>query len=67
MKESIIQRLAAVLSALNAVSVSGRANLNNLSGSMAIIEDVIRALNDVDVVSLEAQGDGNDGSTMKFN
>lgn len=33
MKDEIMNRLAAVLNALNAVSVNGKQNLANLSGS----------------------------------
>ena len=39
MKDEIMNRLAAVLNALNAVSVNGKQNLANLSGSIAVIEE----------------------------
>ena len=45
MKDEIIKRITAVLSALNAVSVSGRQNLVNLSGSIAVLEEVVDMLN----------------------
>ena len=41
MKDEIMNRLAAVLNALNAVSVNGKQNLANLSGSIAVIEEEI--------------------------
>ena len=37
MKDEIMNRLAAVLNALNAVSVNGKQNLANLSGSIAVM------------------------------
>lgn len=49
MKEEIMKKLSAVMSALNGVSVSGRQNLVGLSGSMAVIEEVLIALNSADV------------------
>ena len=39
MKDEIMNRLAAVLNALNAVSVNGKQNLANLSGSIAMLSD----------------------------
>lgn len=55
MKDEILNRLAAVLNALNAVSVSGKQNLANLSGSIAVIEGVIATLGDTTIES--ATGD----------
>ena len=46
MKDEIMNRLAAVLNALNAVSVNGKQNLANLSGSIAVIEEVAAMLSD---------------------
>jgi len=40
MKNDILGRLSAVLSALNSISVCGKANLANLSGSIAVLEEV---------------------------
>ena len=48
MKNEIIQRINAVLGALNSIDVRGKANLNNLSGSMAILEEVVSMLNSVE-------------------
>lgn len=44
MKEQIIQRLNVVLNALNSVSVNGKNNLTNLSGSIAMLEEVAAVL-----------------------
>ena len=49
MKDEIMSRLAAVLNALNAVSVNGKQNLANLSGSIAVIEEVAAMLNDASI------------------
>lgn len=40
MKEKIIQSLAATISALNCVTVSGKSNLSNLGGSIAMLEEI---------------------------
>lgn len=50
MKEEIMQRLSLVLNALNNISVSGKANLANLSGSISIIEETCNLLNDADII-----------------
>lgn len=44
MKNEIIRRLNLVLGALDNVSVSGKTNLANLSGSISIIEEVIKMI-----------------------
>lgn len=44
MKNDILQKLSAVISALNNVSVSGKANMENLCGSIAVLEDVAKTL-----------------------
>lgn len=49
MKEEMIQKMTLVLNALNNISVSGKQNLGNLSGSIAIIEDVIAELQAAEV------------------
>lgn len=43
--EEIIRNLGAVITALNSVTVCGKQNLTNLSGSIAVLEDVIAYLN----------------------
>lgn len=50
MKEEMIQRLSAALNALNNVSVKGKANLNNLVGSISVIEEVCNMLNSADIM-----------------
>lgn len=50
MKTEIMQRLNLVLNALNSVSVSGKANLANLSGSIAMIEEVGQMLSNAEIV-----------------
>lgn len=50
MKEDIIQRLNVTLSALNNIAVSGKANLANLSGSIAMIEEIGQMLNDAEII-----------------
>ena len=49
MKDEIMNRLAAVLNALNAVSVNGKQNLANLSGSIAVIEEVAAMLGEASI------------------
>lgn len=49
MKEEIMQRLSVVLEALNSVSVNGKANLANLSGSIAMLEEIARLLSHAEV------------------
>lgn len=51
MKNEILNRLVTVLNALNAVSVNGKQNLANLSGSIAVVEEVITMLGDATVES----------------
>ena len=50
MKEDIIQRLNVTLGALNNISVSGKANLANLSGSIVMIEEIGQMLNDAEII-----------------
>ncbi|MEY8573288.1 hypothetical protein AALD01_02625 [Oscillospiraceae bacterium 21-37] len=45
MKDNLMQMLGAVLNALNEISVNGKANLANLAGSIATLEDVATKLN----------------------
>lgn len=49
MKEDIMQRISVVLNALNSVSVNGKANLANLSGSIAMLEEIASLLSHADV------------------
>lgn len=57
MKEDIMQRLSVTLNALNSVSVSGKANLANLSGSIAMLEEIATMLTTATIVQ---QTDGAD-------
>ncbi len=47
MKNEILQRLDAVLGALNRVTVCGKENLGNLSGSIVMLEEIGRMLQSV--------------------
>lgn len=59
MKEDIMQRLTVTLNALNSVSVSGKANLANLSGSIAMLEEVASLLNSAVITPNEDATDNN--------
>lgn len=51
MKDEIMQRLNVVLNALNSIPVSGKQNLANLSGSIAVIEEVAGMLNEAEITA----------------
>lgn len=53
MKDEILQQLSMALFALNNVSVSGKGNLANLSGSIGIIEKVSQTLESANVTPAE--------------
>jgi hypothetical protein len=55
MKDNIMQRLYAVLNALNNVSVSGKQNLANLSGSISVLEEVLNSLDGLDIIDPASQ------------
>lgn len=57
MKDEIIQRLTVILNALNSISVSGKANLANLSGSIAMLEEMGVMLNDAEIKPNEKDND----------
>lgn len=59
MKNEIMQKLSAVINALNSISVSGKNNLANLSGSISVLEEVAIALNDAIVTEKEKENDKN--------
>ena len=59
MKEDTMQRLTVTLNALNSVSVSGKANLANLSGSIAMLEEVASLLNSAVITPNEDATDKN--------
>lgn len=44
MKDEIMQRVSAVIAALNNISVCGKQNLANLSGCIAILEETVSIL-----------------------
>ena len=50
MKEQIMRRLALTLNVLNSISVNGKANLANLSGSISMLEEVAEILNGAEIV-----------------
>ena len=50
MKDQVMQQLGFVLNALNNVYVKGKANLANLSGSIAILEEVADVLNNAEII-----------------
>lgn len=49
MKNTIIQKLMVVVNALNTVSVSGKQNLANLSGSISLLEEIARAVSELNI------------------
>ena len=53
MKTEIMQRLNLILGALNSISLSGKSNLANLSGSIAMLEEVAQMLNGAEIVETE--------------
>ncbi len=61
MKEELLQQLSAVLGALNAVSVSGKQNLTNLSGSIAVLEQISAALQDAEIHPANTKAVEHDG------
>lgn len=50
MKEEIMQKMVVVLNAMNSISVSGKQNLANLSGCIAVIEEITDILGKSDIV-----------------
>lgn len=50
MKNEVMQRIAAVLNALDNVYVKGRQNLANLSGSITILEETAKILSKCEFV-----------------
>lgn len=53
MKNNILQRVSVALNALNNITVSGKQNLANLSGSIAILEELYGTLNESDIKPIE--------------
>lgn len=57
MKEQVMQRLVLALNALNSISVSGKTNLANLSGSIAMLEEIVNILNGVEIIEKSVESD----------
>lgn len=51
MKDEIMQRLTVTLNALNSITVSGKVNLANLSGSIAMLEEIGAMLSEAEIKS----------------
>lgn len=51
MKNEIIQKLGAVINALNNVYVKGEQNLANLSGSITILKEVAEQVNTLEITT----------------
>ena len=49
MKEEIMQRISAVINALNTVSVSGTHNYNTMAGCISILEGMVEQLAEVEI------------------
>ena len=49
MKDEIIQRIAVTLNALNSITVSGKTNLANLSGSITMLEEIGTMLSEAEI------------------
>ena len=50
MKNEVMNRLSAVIGALNAISVNGKQNLSNLAGSISVIEEIAAILSGADII-----------------
>ena len=59
MKNDILNKLGAVISALNSVSVSGKANMENLCGSISVLEDVAKTILGAEFADTTAETDAN--------
>lgn len=55
MKDEIMQRLSAVINALNTVSVSGKHNYNTMAGSISILEGLLEQLASVEFEKQEKE------------
>lgn len=47
-----MQRIAVILNALNSIPVSGKQNLANLSGSIAVLEEIAGILEGAEVTAV---------------
>lgn len=59
MKDEIMQRLSAVINALNTVTVCGKANLGYMGGSINVLEEVMAMLSNADVTEAKREPEGN--------
>ena len=57
MKEQVMQWLVLALNALNSISVSGKTNLANLSGSIVMLEEIVNILNGVEIIEKSVESD----------
>ncbi len=57
MKDEIMRRLIAAVNALNTIPVSGKQNLANLSGSIAVIEEIANMLENADIIDTMKKAD----------
>lgn len=60
MKDRVLQNISAVVAALNTVTVSGKNNLANLSGSIAILEELYTALGACEIIAPETNTEKED-------
>lgn len=54
MKQELLQTIYATISTLNTVSVSGKQNLTNLSGSIVLLENVCAKLEQATIIENNA-------------
>lgn len=54
MKEEILMRLGAVVNTLDNVSVKGKQNLDYISGSISVLDGVMKILSDAEIIAPEA-------------
>lgn len=57
MKNEIMQKIIVVLNALNSIPVNGKQNLANLSGSIAVIEEIADLLENSEITKIENDGE----------
>ena len=55
MKNEMIQKISAVINALNNIYVKGEQNLANLSGSITVLKEVAEQINACDFASQEKE------------
>lgn len=57
MKTEIIQKLSAVINALNNIYVKGEQNLANLSGSITILKELAEQINSCEFEAIKTKSD----------